>query len=128
MFTTFNKLLQSDEPLNHIVYDLVNKLANTIANHIIKPWVRKSTSLYDTDLVDQEIYLPINTIHLGGMTKFHLQNLLRDGDISQRDYDNVFKAAHGYFKAGLKYVLCKFPTTNLILKRARWINLTTFHL
>jgi len=51
-----------------------------------------------------------------------LQKLLNQGDVSQRDYDSVLKAAQVYFKAALNYVLEKFPITNDTLLHAKWID------
>ena len=71
---------------------------------------------------DSQIYIPIQSIHLGGATKVALQQLLNQGHVSQRDYDSVLKAAQAYFKAALNYVLEKFPTTNDTLLHAKWID------
>ena len=84
-FTNFNKILQSDEPSIHIVYDSVIKLANTIGNRVIKVDVMKKP-LHEINLQDPTIYLPLSAIHLGGMTKFTLQRLFNQGEISETAY------------------------------------------
>lgn len=122
LFTNFNKLLQSDEPVVHIVHDKVTALARTLGNRIIKANVMQDTDVTEIDLTDPEIFKPNKSIHLGGTTKFTLQRLLNQGDISQVQYDNVFKAAEKYFKTSLEYILKKFPMTNDVLLHAKWIN------
>jgi hypothetical protein len=89
LFTTFNKLLQSDEPL---VHDTVTKFARTLGNRAFKATVIKSTasSLGDIDMSDSEVYIPHQSIYLGGMTKTSLQKLLKEGDKSERSYNNIF--------------------------------------
>ncbi|XP_066020951.1 uncharacterized protein [Pocillopora verrucosa] len=121
LFTNFNKLLQSDEPSIHIVYDSVIKLANTLGNRVIKVEVMKKP-LNEINLQDPTIYIPLAEIHLGGTTKFTLQRLLNQGEISQTAYTRFLTAAHEYFKAAFQYVLSKFPITDELLKHARWIN------
>ena len=122
LFTNFNKLLQSDEPSIHIVYDSVIKLANTLGNRIIKVAVMSKTSLNEINLQDPEIYIPLTSIHSGGLTKFSLQRLLNQGEISERDYTRFLTAAREYFKAAFQYVLKRFPLNDELLKHARWIN------
>ena len=104
----FNKLLQSDEPSIHIVYDSVIKLATTLGNRIIKVEVMKKP-LNEINLQDPTIYIPLASILLGGMTKFTLQRLLNQGDISQTVYTRFLTAICEYFKAAFQYVLSKFP-------------------
>ena len=106
----------------HIVHDKVTALARTLGNRIIKANVMQDTDVTEIDLTDPEIFKPNKSIHLGGTTKFTLQRLLNQGDISQVQYDNVFKAAEKYFKTSLEYILKKFPMTNDVLLHAKWIN------
>jgi hypothetical protein len=122
LFTSFNMLLQSEEPLIHIVLDSVTKLGKTLGNRIIKASIVKESSLTGIDLEDQSIYIPIQSIHLGGMTKFTLQKLLNDGDITERACNYIFAAAQAYFKTALGYVLKKFPLTDKVLQHAKWID------
>ena len=68
LFTSFNMLLQSEEPSIHIVFDSVTKLGKTLGNRIIKASIMKESRLTGIDLEDQSIYIPIQSIHLGGMT------------------------------------------------------------
>ena len=70
---------------------------------------------------DSEIYSPRQSIHIGGTTKFLLQKLRNQGDISETDYDNILKAVQVYIKVALKYVLEKFPITDGVLLHAKWI-------
>jgi hypothetical protein len=122
LFTSFNKLLQSDEPCIHIVHDSVVKLGKTLGNRIIKTNIMKESPLTGINLEDQSIYIPVQSIHLGGMTKFNLRKLLNERDITERTYNDLFVAAQAYFKAALGYVLKKFPLTDEVLKHAKWIN------
>ena len=122
LFTNFNKLLQSDEPVIHVVHDKVTTLARTLGNRIIKANVMQNTAITEIDLADPEIFKPRKSIHLGGTTKFTLQRLLNQGDIPQAEYGNVFKAAEKYFKASLEYILQKFPIIDEVLQHAKWVN------
>ena len=59
---------------------------------------------------------------MGGLSKFKLQKLLNDGDISERDYSAVFDAAQAYFRTALNYILTKFPISNEVIMHSRWID------
>ena len=121
LFTTFNKLLQSEEPVIHIVHEKVTTLAKTQGNRIIKANEMQKTAITEIDLANPEVFKETKSIHLGGTTKFTLQRLLNQGDISQAQYD-VFKAAQEYFKASLEYILKKFPIADEVLRHAKSIN------
>ena len=45
------------------------------------------------------------------------------GDITQREYNDIFLAAQAYFKAAISYILKKFPLTDELLKHAKWIDI-----
>ena len=121
-FTTFNKLLQSDKPLVHVVHDAAAKFARTLGNRVSKASVIKSTTLTDIDMGDSEVYIPHQSTYLGRMTKSSLQKLLNDGEISERSYNHILLAAQAYFKASFQYVLKKFPINDELLQHAKWIN------
>lgn len=123
LFTNFNKLMQSDEPLLHIVHDSVARLAKSIANRILKPEVVKEVKFTELDVDDPQNYIPVLSIHLGATTKFSLRKLLNEGDIVEADYNKVFAAAQKYFKEGLKYILQKFPINNEVFENAKCINI-----
>ena len=59
---------------------------------------------------------------MGGATKFKLQKLLSDRDISERQYSQIFDAAQAYFKDSLSYILTKFPLSDELIIHAGWIN------
>ena len=122
VFTTFNKLLQSGEPLVHVVHDAVTKFARTLGNRVFKASVMKDSPSFDIDASDSEVYIPFQSIYLGSMTKSTLQKLLREGDISERSYNNIFLAAQAYFKAAFLYVLKKFRINDELLQHAKWID------
>ena len=108
-------LLQSDEPLIHNVLDSVLRLGKKLGNRIIKTNITKESKLTDINLEDQSIYIPVQSIHLDGMTKFSLQKLPSEGDITERKYNEILVAA-------LCYVLKKFPVTDEVLQHAKWID------
>ena len=56
LFTNFNKLTQSDEPLIPVVYESVLRLPKTIANRIIKPEVVKEIGSI-SELVHTTLYM-----------------------------------------------------------------------
>ena len=122
LFNNFNKLLQSEEPIIHMLLDSTIQLARCLANRIIKPQVLKDTPVTELNLDDPQFYKPEHSIFMGVTTKFKLQKLLNDGDISERQHSRVFKAAQAYFKDSLSYILTKFPLSNKLIIKAGWID------
>ena len=84
LFNNFNKLLQSEEPIIHMLHDSMTQLAWSLANRIIQPQVLKDTPVKELNLDDPKIYKPEHSIFMGVTTKFKLQKLRSDGDISER--------------------------------------------
>ena len=93
LFTNFNKLLQADEPSIHILHDSVMKLGKMLGNRIIRSNVMRESGLSDINLEDPLLYIPTQSIHFGGMTKFNLQRLLSEGELSEMAYSSIFTAA-----------------------------------
>ena len=79
LFNNFNKLLQSEEPIIHVLHDSTIQLARSLANRIITPQVLKDTPVTELNMDDPQIYKPEHTIFKGVTTKFKLQKLLNDG-------------------------------------------------
>ena len=105
-----------------MLLDSTIQLARCLANRIIKPQVLKDTPVTELNLDDPQFYKPEHSIFMGVTTKFKLQKLLNDGDISERQHSRVFKAAQAYFKDSLSYILTKFPPSNELIMKAGWID------
>lgn len=54
----------------------------------------KDSRLTNTDLEDQSIYIRTQSIQLVGTTKFTLQKLLSDGDITERACNDTSLQQH----------------------------------
>ena len=64
LFTNFNTLMQSDEPLIHVVHDSVTRLAKTLPNSIIKAEVVKETNVAELrHRLPTELYLRATIIN-----------------------------------------------------------------
>ena len=101
-----------------MLHDSTIQLARSPANRIIKPHVLKDTPVTELNLDDPKIYKPEHTIFMGFTTKIKLQQLLNDGDISEMQHSQVFKAAQAYFKDSLSYILTKFTLSNELIIKA----------
>ena len=123
IFTSFNRLLQREEPTIHILMASMEHLGRKIANRIIKPEVMQSvSSVTKIDLNDDAIFIDARSVFLGGTTKFTLNRLRNDGSISENDYMKVHYGALHYFKDALKYILEKFPINNEVICNSIWID------
>lgn len=122
LFTSFNKLLQRSEPTIHVLQYSMLSLARKLANRIVKPHIIKDVEIKDLDLTDENIFIPTQSMFLGGITKQTLNRLLNEGDITATVYRKFFTAAHYYFKSSLNYILNKFPLRDELIQNAVWVN------
>ena len=91
LFNNFNKLLQSEEPIIHMLHDSTIKLARSLANRIITPQVLKDTPITELNMDDPQIYKPEHTIFEGVTTKFKIQKLLNDGALVRGSISGYLK-------------------------------------
>ena len=107
LFTTFNLLLQRDEPTIPVLKPAIETLGKNIG------------SIAELNLDNEEMFLEPKSLFLGGTTKFTLNRLHNNGTISDSDYKKLHSAVHHYFK---KYILEKFPVNNDVLCNAVWVD------
>ena len=123
LFTTFNLLLQRDEPTIQVLKPAMETLGKKITNHIILSSVMKDLgSIAELNLDNEEIFLEPKSLFLGATTKFTLNWLRNNGTISDSDYKKLHSAGHHYFKSSLKYILEKFPVYNDVLCNPVWVD------
>ena len=89
IFSRFNKLMQTDKPVIHVLLDSVNRLAKKLATRIIKPEVVRNTLRLQLDLFNADIYKPKTSTHLRGLTKKKLSKLLSNGEITKEKHDAI---------------------------------------
>ena len=70
LFKNFNKLLQSEGPIIHMLHDSTIKLVQSLANRIIKSQVLKETPVTELNSDDPKIYKLEHSIFMGVTTKF----------------------------------------------------------
>ena len=110
MFTNFNLLLQRDEPSIHVLKAAMESLGRKRASRIVTPtYLCNSTSAFDLDLHDDQLYKQHTFIFLGVITRAIVNRLLNDGAISDNNYYKFYEAVHYYFKESLSYIQKKFP-------------------
>jgi len=76
LFNNFNKLLQSEEPIIHMLHNSIKQLARILANQIIQPSALRDTAVEERNLDEPNNYKPATFIFMGGTTKFKLQKRL----------------------------------------------------
>ena len=98
-------------------------LGRKLATRIIKRTaLRGISSISDTDLTDDSIFIEPKSIFLGGTTKATLNRLLSKGDISQHKFDSFHTGAHLYYKDVLQYIQNKFPIKNEVIHNSVWVD------
>ena len=94
IFTNYNLLLQHEEPTIHLVKSSMEALARKLAARIIKPVVlRNVSSVKEIGLSDDNIFIAVKSIFVDGTTKAKLDRLLKEGDITQDQYNRFHEGA-----------------------------------
>ena len=72
----------------------MESLGRKLANRIIKPEVlKKYSSALEIDLDQEDIYIDVESVFLGGTTNFTLNKLLNDDvTITDREYKHFYMA------------------------------------
>ena len=123
MFTNFNLLLQRDEPSIHVLIAAMKSLGRKRASQIVTPThLCNSTSAFDLDLHDDQLYKQHTSIFLGMTTRAIVNRLLNDGTISDNNYYKFHEAVHYYFKESLPYIEKKFPIKDDVICNSVWID------
>ena len=125
MFTSFNLLLQREEPTSHVLLAVIESFARKIANRIIKLYVLRGVkSIEELDLTDDDIYEDEESVFFGVKATSTLRALLDDGSITENQAKKFEKAAFNYFKESLLQIHKKFPFDDPVLHNAVWIDVT----
>ena len=124
MFTRYNKFLQRSDPLAHKIFPLAKSLIRKIANRFIKPDILQQTEAEDIlSIVDDDSScLPLSDIFLGLVTKYLLNKLLNEGDISEDQWKLCMNGAIAFLRQSLKYVIQHMDMRGTVWEHATWID------
>ena len=104
IFTTCNTFLQRSDPLSYKVCPVTKDLVRGLAIRILTPQAIKNGVTLET-LQDSTCYLPLEKVFFGFSTKMLMAKMLREGDITQVQYDKCLRGAQAFYKRSLEYVL-----------------------
>ena len=87
MFASFNSLLQRDEPSIHVLKAAMESLGRKLASRIVPPtYLCNSTSAFDVDLHDDQLYKQHTFIFLEIITRAIVNRFLNDGAVNDNNY------------------------------------------
>ena len=93
IFTNYNLLLQREEPTIHLVKLSMEVLARKLAARIIKPVVLRNVSSVKEIGLKDDIFIAVKSIFVDGTTNAKLDRLLKEGDITQDQYNRFHEGA-----------------------------------
>ena len=124
VFTNFNKLLQSEEPLIYLLHDFQQKFMNKLATKFIKPEViiqlkdeKKSFSELDLRIGNQKDDIDLS---VGFITKTKLLKLLEE-DIDESVADEFFNAVRQFFNKAYTYCVKWLPLDDKFIKHCMFV-------
>ena len=109
LFTNFNLFMQRSDPQGHNVHPMVKQLISKLVRRILKTEVLKEPIDNTAILDNEDNYLHLNEIFVWVFAKSLLDVMINEGDISERDQNKYFRAAQGFYKESLIYVINKLP-------------------
>ena len=116
MFTTFNKLLQRDEPSIHLLKPAIESLGLKLGSFILKISVLQNLSQHLMMIVSTRI-IPLSS--------WTWQNrLLSQGDISDHNFKKFHAAVHSNFRDSLTYIKTRFTIKDNTISNTVWIDVT----
>ena len=126
VFTTYNKFLQRSDPLSYKVYPVTEDLVRRLAVHNLTPQAIKNGVSLES-LNDSTCYLPL---FCGFSTKNLMDKMLREGDITQTQYNTCLRGAQAFYEESLEYLLTKMDMSEPLWFYACWVDFSTekFHL
>ena len=106
VFTTYNKFLQRSDPLSYKLYPVTEDLVRRLVVRILTPQAIKNGVSLES-LNDSTCYFPLEKVFCGFSTKNLMDKMLREGDITQTQYNTCLRDAQAFYKESLEYVLTK---------------------
>ena len=119
VFTTYNKFLQRSDPLSYKVYPVTEDLVRSLAMRILTPQAIKNGVSLES-LKNSTCYLPLEKVFCGFSTKDLMDKMLREGDMTQTQYNICLRGAQAFYKASLEYVLTKMDMSELSWSHTCW--------
>ena len=84
---------------------MANQRISELAQRILKPEALKEPIDNTAILESEDNYLPLNQIFLVVFAKSLLDVTINEGDITERDQNQFFRSAQGFYKKSLIYVI-----------------------
>ena len=102
IFTNFNKFLQREEPLIHILKGQIQIFLSKLCSKFIKPAYK--IKHFEEDLeCSVENQKDDNDLSIGLVTKTTLRKLCSDGDVTQQQIDKFYDAVRAYYLEAFNY-------------------------
>jgi hAT family C-terminal dimerisation region len=122
-FDTFNLFLQREEPCAYLLDDQIQSFLRYLLVKFVKPIeIKNAVSLIDIDLTNPDVFLSLDEVQIGFVTRQKLRKLLSDGDISDAQATVFLQAALQFYIDSVMYVVKTFPFNDMYLMHAKFVN------
>ena len=113
MFNRFNKLIQSEGPLIHILYDEMNTLILSLMRRALTEGAigrKTGKQLGSIDLTNRDVWLP--KVDIGEAASREIKAMRESKRISEGSYLAFFKRAKLFYSEAIGKLLKTFPMDN----------------
>lgn len=122
VFTKFNKFLQYEHPIIHVLYDAMLKFVGEILSNFVKvALTKKSLESHNFEGFEEEIVENKN-IFIGFTTKQKLRTLKTGGKISEEQIEEFYDSIKVFYIKAVNYLLENLPLDNEIIKHAAFVD------
>ena len=119
-FTDLNKMMQSERPKIHLMYDSVSVVCRTIMDCYIRRDHLQNTAVQDVQYRNPSHFLPLNEIYLGGkVTAAIAQNT---HGLSRPSLEEFQKRCLNFLVESVSQICKRFPFRNAVFKQLRLID------
>lgn len=123
-----NLLLQRSDPLIHILYDALFTCAKQLLSRFASPELVRKFDNGDVTINDikgevfkEENILDSSKMFVGFLLRTKLNELLNEGDISERDFDSFYSSVLEFHRTAFIYAIDNFPLQDEFLQHARFL-------
>lgn len=117
IFTIINEILQSEEPLIHVLYDLLHDLlTNLFVRFVSSNAIKRCKSILSVEFYKRKNQKERDDLVLGYKTKQYYSEVKTE--VSTEDKDAFYKSVRSFYVKACTYILSSFPLNDVTLKNA----------
>ncbi|XP_060769617.1 uncharacterized protein LOC132878008 [Neoarius graeffei] len=122
-FTTFNLLLQREQPSIHLLHDEMQKFIRKLCSKFMVPTaLQDCEQALEISFKEKATHLPGRKLNIGLTTRGKVNKLLEEGNITPQHVEKFHEAALAFLTTAVAYALQKLPFKEPLLQHAKFVD------